>query len=44
MTVEFMHRLAREIINLAEAVLEEKDPRVCRRLLGVVLGKVTDFI
>lgn len=44
MTVEFMHRLAREIIALAEAVLTEKDPRVCRGLLGCILGKTTDFI
>lgn len=44
MSLEFMHRLAREIIALAEAVLAEKDLRVCRGLLGAVLGKVTDFI
>lgn len=44
MTLEFMHRLAREIIKLAEAVLDSEDPRVCRGLLGAVLGKVTDFI
>jgi len=44
MSLEFMHQLAREIIRLAEAVLTEKDPRVCKRLLGCILGKTTDFI
>ena len=44
MSLEDMHQLAGEIISLAQAVLEEKDPRVCRGLLSAILGKTTDFI
>lgn len=44
MNLEYMHQLARQIIKLAEAVLEEKDPRVCKGYMKAILGKITDFI
>jgi len=43
-SIEMMHKLAREIIKLAEAVLAETDPRKCRALLSAILSKTTDFI
>lgn len=43
-TLEEMHEIAEKVIALAQAVLEETEPRVCRGLLSAVLGKVTEFI